>query len=638
MSAATKRMVRFKGELIDLDTYQAPIPDPGTQSTPDWPIGYIPTAVEWSAWWSIKADAGAGSAGFLALSGGTMTGPLILSGDATDPLGAVTKRYVDSFTPASGPFLPMAGGTVTGPLNINQLLTVTWPTSVFKALAGQAVQLRVDATSAHSRQLFGANNGSSRWSLTMGDASAESGSNAGANFSLDRYNDTGVLIDSPITVNRATGTVNFAHPITVSGALLTSTFLPLTGGVVTGLTTFNNGLAIGGGWSFAIDGSGNRDQVYSAGWYDQWIAANGTRQWVGPGGLMMALDGAANLNVLGSFTANGTIRSQSVGRILSMRGDGNQPSVVAYNTNVATAVGFWADSNQLSFGAADGNGVPLTDWMWLTSTALNVVGSVSAASFGASGAISGNALNIGAGTVSCGSVVAGNGLFQIAPNYYLQRGGDGNWRFVENGTVNGTVTPDGSYFARTNVSAGNAVYGYNGVYCGSSSDFGMFPGGDGRVMQFAANWYWDWNSSNGDMIWRSPSGDLWHMRASDKLTWNPSYSVGGNGPYLNVSDASVKANVTKTGYGLAEILKLKPVGFQRYEQGLDKLASPRLLAPEVGFVADDVLGVLPEAVVAITSENHRSLFALRESVILAVAVSAIKELAAELAALKARLA
>lgn len=55
----------------------------------------------------------------LNLNGGTMLGPLILSGDPTDPLGAVTKQYVDNTiaNQLTG-YLPLTGGVMTGGLTL----------------------------------------------------------------------------------------------------------------------------------------------------------------------------------------------------------------------------------------------------------------------------------------------------------------------------------------------------------------------------------------------------------------------------------------------------------------------------------------------------------------------------------------
>ncbi len=55
---------------------------------------------------------------FLALSGGEMTGSLLLAHDPSAPLEASTRQYVDGVASTlEGSFLPITGGTVTGPLN-----------------------------------------------------------------------------------------------------------------------------------------------------------------------------------------------------------------------------------------------------------------------------------------------------------------------------------------------------------------------------------------------------------------------------------------------------------------------------------------------------------------------------------------
>lgn len=52
-------------------------------------------------------------------AGDTMTGPLVLPGDPTQPMEAATKQYVDQHGGgASGDFLPLNGGTMTGPITL----------------------------------------------------------------------------------------------------------------------------------------------------------------------------------------------------------------------------------------------------------------------------------------------------------------------------------------------------------------------------------------------------------------------------------------------------------------------------------------------------------------------------------------
>src|SRR6185437_14229525 len=56
----------------------------------------------------------------LSASGGSLTGPLLLSGDPSQPLQAADKHYVDSSFSAA---LPLSGGTITGPASFNAAVT-----------------------------------------------------------------------------------------------------------------------------------------------------------------------------------------------------------------------------------------------------------------------------------------------------------------------------------------------------------------------------------------------------------------------------------------------------------------------------------------------------------------------------------
>jgi len=76
---------------------------------------------------SINAATQAALDAKLAKSGGTMTGLLVLSGDAAVALGAVTKQQLDAVsaaaTAAVNQRLPTSGGTLTGDLSLNGLPT-----------------------------------------------------------------------------------------------------------------------------------------------------------------------------------------------------------------------------------------------------------------------------------------------------------------------------------------------------------------------------------------------------------------------------------------------------------------------------------------------------------------------------------
>ena len=91
-------------------------------------------------------------------------------------------RYVDA-----------AGDTMTGNFTIANAAAAHNVLRLSKSAAGFA------------NQIFGATAGSDRWRMNFGDATAETGSNAGSNFSVSRYTDAGVLIDAPYVIDRNTG-------------------------------------------------------------------------------------------------------------------------------------------------------------------------------------------------------------------------------------------------------------------------------------------------------------------------------------------------------------------------------------------------------------------------------------------------
>jgi Chaperone of endosialidase len=60
-----------------------------------------------------------------------------------------------------------------------------------------------------NRYAAGQTNGSNRWQLNVGDSTAETGSNAGSNFSLISYTDAGAPLTTAMQIQRQTGTTIF---------------------------------------------------------------------------------------------------------------------------------------------------------------------------------------------------------------------------------------------------------------------------------------------------------------------------------------------------------------------------------------------------------------------------------------------
>jgi len=136
---------------------------------------------------------------YLTLAGGTLTGPLLLNANPTDPLGAVTKQYADLF-------LPLAGGTTTGPVTLGALLTaisitMTGTLTVGNTASGNAVVV-MNAPGGGTRALRMQTAGINRWQLSP--VTTESTGDAGSDFTIGRYSDAGTNLGSALITRRGT--------------------------------------------------------------------------------------------------------------------------------------------------------------------------------------------------------------------------------------------------------------------------------------------------------------------------------------------------------------------------------------------------------------------------------------------------
>jgi hypothetical protein len=90
-----------------------------------------------------------------------------------------------------------------------------------------AVNIRSAAGQFSLLQFRTANN--NRWTLGKNNT-AEGGSNAGSNFAINAYDDGGVFIDSPMTMNRAAGgAISFNRPTTVNTTFTATGSVTITG-------------------------------------------------------------------------------------------------------------------------------------------------------------------------------------------------------------------------------------------------------------------------------------------------------------------------------------------------------------------------------------------------------------------------
>jgi hypothetical protein len=129
----------------------------------------------------------------VAKAGDTMAGHLTLpTGPAA--ANAVRKDYVDAADTALGTAkVNKAGDVMSGILDI----TMSFP----------SIRLNKSA-SGESSLITGRLGTAPRWQMALGDLTAEGGSNSGSDFYIRRFDDSGTLIDSPLTINRATGKIS----------------------------------------------------------------------------------------------------------------------------------------------------------------------------------------------------------------------------------------------------------------------------------------------------------------------------------------------------------------------------------------------------------------------------------------------
>ena len=91
--------------------------------------------------------------------------------------------------------------------------TATTPDIVVGSNSDTSPTIRVNGAAGSLRSLVIQTAGLARW-LIKGSSSAETGGNAGTNFGIERYDDSGTIIDVPFAITRSTGQATFlASPL-----------------------------------------------------------------------------------------------------------------------------------------------------------------------------------------------------------------------------------------------------------------------------------------------------------------------------------------------------------------------------------------------------------------------------------------
>jgi hypothetical protein len=133
--------------------------------------------------------------------------------------------------------------------------------------------------------------------LALGTIEAETGGNAGSNFAVFRYDDGGNLLGEPFSINRATGNVNVAQALAVSGSL-TANALSATS------VTASNG-TFGAMVANSVVSQSGLFQIAPG--YALGRGSDSTWRFVENGTATLTIDPSGNTTVLGSLSAGGSL-------------------------------------------------------------------------------------------------------------------------------------------------------------------------------------------------------------------------------------------------------------------------------------------------------------------------------------------
>lgn len=197
--------------LASATAYKFSLSPPGdvTNTNPIWTVDGI-TA-------SFNGTMASQNASAVAIVGGTISGVTITA----LTLGVSGATSLSTLT-VSNHAIFQGNVTVNGNLNLGSTSTLNANAIVATGSIEQSATgfgaffLSNAVTAGQSAQYIMQQTGVDRWDIKK-DATAETGSNSGSDFSIDRFDDGGNFIDAPVHIIRSTGNVNIQDGLTVNG-------------------------------------------------------------------------------------------------------------------------------------------------------------------------------------------------------------------------------------------------------------------------------------------------------------------------------------------------------------------------------------------------------------------------------------
>jgi hypothetical protein len=651
-----------------LGTPTAPTASPGNASTQLATTKFVTDAIVASSSGVVSFN---GRTGAVTLQSNDITGALGYTPyNVTNPAGYQTAAQVNAVfasPPALGSATPAPAtisdlsvlNTVGGP-GFASLFTAPAPigsvtpnTGAFTALSASGVVSGVGFTNLFaSPPPIGNTTANSGAFTTLSANGAVSGAGFTSRFSApgpigNTTPSTGAFttLSASSTVSGAGINALFASPPVGIGstAPVTGSFTSVStssavnaGGTPNGLVSMQPGTSTVSGYIGFFNAAGSTLYAYLgqapfAGGLLPFVCQNGITGVSLIGSLAISTTlGVTGATTLAGVTATAlTVGIGAIGRVGLVAGNASNAGYLAFYNTTGTRVGY------IGFGPTAGgliNMVANEGGM----TGFQISGTLGVSSnLTVSGPLNvSGATGFAAGVTSTnGRIMSQSGGQSSVSVWNTAVGAAGMWfsnaGFCVLGQVDGNGVPVAAWIS---ANAGN-------MFACNTGDFGFEVSGPSRIQCYTGAYYWQYGTTSGDLIWVRNGTTFWTFRVSDSLCFNNIGVVGGNGAYYNYSDARGKEEIEPSPYGLAEVMRLRPVRFRRIKN--DDTEAPL----ELGFVAQEVQEVLPEVVAAHgigdtdgthSVDSEDPYLAIAELSMIGALVSAVQELSNRVQTLEGR--
>lgn len=565
--------------------------------------------------------------------------------------GAILDGSIENGTDGSGQLTiktTNTAGTETLALKIDSTQKSTFYNDIILSSGAATKRLILDANVNVARIFSIRTNNLPRWAVRVDGT--ESGTNAGSDFAIRRYDDTGAFVDAPLTITRSTGQSTFAKKVIIENNAgdqqlqIVSTTAPSLriDNLQTGATK-RIGLGLATNVNNFIQGSVDRDfcvfnssttaspilfGIYDAGLTNTQEAArisparNFLIGTITDSGEKLIVNGAAKIS--SSLLVNGvgdfnTSTSSVYDFAIRNTGTGNTRLRLGNSTSTARlTITLGATGSEFARIGPEGNFPLYLQTNGADRLAISGNGNVAIDN------VNSYLAKLNVANISSGSVTRGLSLFNnagdvsgtgISIEFYPNAGNDDRCaRISSNNTATGLyadlrfstanaaltaeamrITPGGNLLIGTTTDAGDKLQVQGGIVSYGTTASGIFF--QDRSGSAITGFY----TTTGLNVYTSASGIVGIFNLT-------------TGVYTPTSDKNKKKNFEQSNFGLDAVLKLKPTLYNMINQNNNE-------AKELGFIAQEVKEVIEQAYV-----ENGEFIGLNYQPIVATLVKAIQEL------------